>query len=166
MERVWNTGRRWLWIPEDRSAILAVLIAAAYLVLTVGIVFLAITLIKAQAPVLDFLFNNTRIYVLAVGIPMSIFAGLTSYYGKGEKQRMIWGILTAVSMGSYIFFVLGSMDIGWQEDELVYSITPTGFMLLFAVVFTLKGLYHIAEYYTYLESPPQAIPEYPPYAEP
>ncbi len=144
-------------MSEERHPIRALVITVLYLVFAVGIVWFLITTIKADVPELDFLFNDTRMYVIATGIPMAVLAGTTSYFAKGEKPRMAAGVFAAVSMAFYIFFVLSSLDLGWQEDEIMYTITPSGLLILFMVAVALKGVYHVMEYFTYREEeiPPE-----------
>lgn len=145
-------------MSEVRHPLKAIAVTVIYLVISVVLVWLAVTVIKSGGSELDFLFNDTRIYIIATGIPMSALAGATSYFDKSEKQRMIAGIFAALSMAFYVFFVLRSLDLGWQEEEFVYRIMPSGFLILFMIAIALKGVNHIFEYYAYRKekiSPPE-----------
>ncbi|MFO8110456.1 MAG: hypothetical protein R6U17_08080 [Thermoplasmata archaeon] len=144
---------------KKRSPFKGVFTLVIYLLLFVVLVWVAVHFVKTDVPELDFLFNNTQLYVIILGVPMALFAGLTSYFGRGEYQRMIAGAATALTMGLYIYFVLGSLDLGWQEDQMLYRITPFGLLILLLIAVALKGVYHVLEYFTYHIDEKEAWPE-------
>ncbi len=125
----------------------AVLVLSAYLVISVIVIYIVISQLTALEPGFEDFFQNTITYALAFGIPMSIFAGLSAYFRPGETLRLILCLITTVIMALYVYFVTGSISLGWDADTFTYTITKGGLIILILVAVALKGVYHVIEYF-------------------
>ncbi len=120
-----------------------------YLLFSVVLVWIGVNQIETRAPELSFMFEGTIRYAVMFGVPMSVFAGLTSYFSKGDLQRLVFGLMTSALLVLYLYFVMNSLNLGWQGDELVYTITPSGILILFIIAAALKGIYHVLEFFVH-----------------
>lgn len=131
----------------ETHPIKAVIVTAVYIFLSVALVYIVVTLVTGIDPELEFLFENTILYAAAIGIPMSVLAGLTAYFGPGDVYRLIFGIARVITSIVYFVFVLGSVNLGWEAETFNYDIVMTGLMFLIIVGFALRIVYFITEYW-------------------
>lgn len=131
----------------DRHLIKGIIMTIVYLVVFVILVWIGITLLLSNVPDAGYIFENTLIYAVALGVPMAAFAGLAGYFDKGERYRLLFAeILTALT-AVYFIVVLRSLNLGWTGEDYEYTLTVPGILLMIVLVLILKGSYHGVEYY-------------------
>ncbi|MFO7991366.1 MAG: hypothetical protein R6U61_03610 [Thermoplasmata archaeon] len=131
----------------ETHPIKAVGVTIIYILLSVVSVFVLVNLVINAEPELEFLFENTIMYAAAIGIPMSVLAGLTAYFGPGDVYRLIFGVARVITSIVYFVVVLGSVNLGWEDEAFNYDIAMTGLMFLIIVGFALRIAYYITEYW-------------------
>ncbi len=128
-------------------------------------VSLGVYILLAYHPEMDFLFEGTVLYAILIGTPVAIFAGLSAYYEKGELHRLVFSIIRVALSIIYFIVLFASINLGWEGDEFIYSISLTGLVLLTIIALILNGIYHALEYIIHRPKPPEVSKEengYPP----
>lgn len=133
---------------EEKHPVKGMIITILYLSIFVGIAGIVTFLTTSYAEASHF-FDGTAIFAAGIGVPLSIFAGLTAYHDKGTKKRMIFGYISGALMLIYFIAVLSSLNIGWQGEEYVYQLTIPGVLVLIAITVLLRFIFYGLEYRIY-----------------
>lgn len=127
----------------------AVLFTIFSLILFVGLIWFVVNMISTEIPEIEHVFQNTAIYAVILGIPLAITIGITNYFGKGDKNRLVFGLISSVIFILYFVVVLGSINLGFEGEDFTYTLTITGIIVLTVIACSIRGAFFALEFYTY-----------------
>ena len=145
----------------QRHPIKAVFAFIGYFLLLVVFVYFGIRTLLNQYPDFSYMFNNTITYAVYIGTPVSVLAGLTGYFDKGEIYRLLFGEGRVALMILYIIIITGSIFLGYKEQGASFEITVPTIILLIIVGLILRGLFYLLEFYTYKDKEENVPEEHP-----
>ncbi|MBS3817630.1 MAG: hypothetical protein KGY76_08725 [Candidatus Thermoplasmatota archaeon] len=131
---------------EEKSILKPILVGIIYFLVFVVLVAGIIIFVKSSFPELKGVFHGTLTYVVLLGSLVAVMAAVTSYFDKGTKTRMFFGLSKA---GSMILFHLGiyhSMDITIERRDVMIGVDYPGMRSLVILLLVLYAAYFVFEY--------------------
>jgi len=152
-------------MDKDYHPVKAAVTAVLALVFFVVLVWYGVDMITTEVPEIEHVFQNTSFYAVLIGIPLVITIGLSNFFSKGDKKRLISGIVSTGVLMLYLYMVLNSVVLGFEGDEYTYSITFPGIIILSLIGAAIRGSYYGFEYFLYqkeseIEEPEEDIQYY------
>lgn len=144
---------------EDNHPVKAIIITILYLLIFVGTA-VGITFLTTSYSETGYFFKHTALFAAGIGLPLSLLAGLTAYYDKGTKKRMIFGFVSGALLLIYFVAVINSLNIGWEGEEYVYQITIPGILILIVITVLLRLIYYGLEYRIYNKKDNEGVTYY------
>jgi hypothetical protein len=86
---------------------------------------------------------------LLIGIPIAILSFFRGFYPKGSISRFTFGAIVVVLACLWIWSVTRGGALALEFDQFGLSISFTGLVLLFILAAALKGVYYLAEMFSY-----------------
>ena len=93
--------------------------------------------------------ERVKLFVLVLGIPMTVLAFFRGFYPKGSRSRFVFGVTVAALVCVWIWMVMMGGNIALQLEEVGFSISYLGFVLLFILAAVLGGIFYLAEMLSY-----------------
>ncbi|MFO7791868.1 MAG: hypothetical protein R6W73_02660 [Candidatus Saliniplasma sp.] len=128
-----------------RAAIFAIL----SLILFVALIWFGVSMATTMVPEIEHIFQNTAMYAVLIGIPLAITIGITNYFGKGDKRRLVFGLISTGVLIIYFVMILRSINLGFEGDEYSYTLTITGIIVLTVIACAIRGVFYVLEFHTY-----------------
>ncbi len=119
------------------------------LIFFIGLVWFGVSMATTEVPDMEHVFQNTAMYAVMLGIPLVITIGLTNYFDKGDKKRLIFGLISTGVLIAYFVMVLGSINLGFEGEEFTYTLTITGIIVLTVMACAVRGIFYALEFYIY-----------------
>ncbi|MFW6141801.1 MAG: hypothetical protein ACOC53_04510 [Candidatus Saliniplasma sp.] len=134
---------------DKRHPVKAVILTVLSLIIFVALVWIGVSMITSNIPEIGNIFQNTGMYAVLIGIPLAITIGITNYFSKGDKKRLVFGLISTALLIIYFVFILRSLNLGFEGDEFTYAITLPGIIILTVIACIIRGVLYGVEYYLY-----------------
>lgn len=103
-----------------------------------------------QTSLLDNLgLGEMRFWILVTGIPITILCFFRGFYQKGSISRMLFALGVTAFICIWIWKVTRGGNIALSMSQINVSLAYTGFVYLFLLAAILRGVYYIAEMFSY-----------------
>lgn len=136
------------------KGIVSSVLAAAKYVLVPIFVLTALTTLLSQmggASMIADQIGTDRLkdHILILGVLISLLAFFRGFYPRGSLSRCVFGVTVSAMVCVWIWVLTMGGSISLGIDEVSFSISYLGFVLLFILAAALRGAYFVAEMMSY-----------------
>jgi hypothetical protein len=136
-----------------KGLVAAVLAAAKYLLIPILILTALTSLfsqIEGASTITDQIdLERVKNFVLVLGIPITILAFFRGFYPKGTRSRCAFGVAIAGLVCVWIWMIMMGGNLTLEMEEVGFSISYVGLVLLFILAAALGGLFYVVEMLSY-----------------
>ncbi|MDW5562527.1 MAG: hypothetical protein SA339_04800 [Methanomassiliicoccus sp.] len=136
-----------------RGIVSSVFAAVKYILIPI-LVLTALTELFAQiqgatalADQLDL--DRIRLFAIVLGIPITMLAFFRGFYPKGTRSRFVFGAGVSVLVCIWTWTMMMGGHITLEMEEVGFTLSYVGFVLLFILAAALGGVYCLVEMISY-----------------
>lgn len=139
-----------------KGVVSAVLAAAKYILVPM-LILTALTTVLSQiegaSVITDQIdLERVKVFVLVLGIPITVLSFFRGFYPKGTRSRCLFGVSAAALACVWIWMVLMGGNLSLEMEEVGFSLSYVGIVLLFILAAALGGLYYVVEMRSYRQA--------------
>jgi hypothetical protein len=143
-----------LKIGSAGKGVVAAIISAVKYIVVPMLLLTAFTTLFAQmegaSTITDQLdLERIKQYVLVLGVPITVLAFFRGFYPKGTRSRFVFGEAITALVCIWIWMVMMGGNLALEIEDVGFSISYVGFVLLFILAAALGGVFYLVEMLSY-----------------